>query len=115
MLEGILSNTERAAVEELSKRLRLRYKVARLIVFGSKARGDANEESDLDILVLTFDKATHALRNEMSDVVFEINLEYGTNISIVVIDNESWENGPMVFSPLHQAVSKEGITLYEST
>lgn len=47
----------------------------------------------------------------MSDVIFEINLKYGTNLSIVVVDQTSWEHGLLSLTPLYQAVQNEGVPL----
>jgi predicted nucleotidyltransferase len=49
-----LTSEERRAVEEFRAQLRARYgaRLRDLRLFGSRARGEAHEESDLDILVL---------------------------------------------------------------
>ena len=53
ILEHTLTGEQLAALLELARRLHDRYGAAleRLVVFGSRARGDASEESDLDLLV----------------------------------------------------------------
>lgn len=53
ILEHTLTAEGKAALLEIARRLRERYGEAleRLVVFGSRARGDATEESDLDVLV----------------------------------------------------------------
>ncbi|HRR39975.1 MAG TPA: nucleotidyltransferase domain-containing protein [Syntrophales bacterium] len=39
-------------MKELAKELRRKYKVSEIIVFGSYARGDLNEGSDIDLLIV---------------------------------------------------------------
>jgi len=39
-------------LKELAKELRIKYKVNEIIVFGSYARGDLNEGSDIDLLIV---------------------------------------------------------------
>jgi len=53
ILEHTLKGDQHAALLELARRLHERYGLVleRLVVFGSRARGDASEESDLDLLV----------------------------------------------------------------
>ena len=54
ILEQTLSAEERAVVDELSRRVHDRYgdSLERLVVFGSRARGDARDDSDIDLLVV---------------------------------------------------------------
>lgn len=113
MLNDLLSRSEVVALRELIERLRLHYKVEKVVVFGSKVRGEADDESDLDVLILTGEKATYELLNEVSGECFEVNLKHGTNISVVVIDKASWETGLWSVTPFHDAVQNEGVTVYE--
>ena len=54
ILDHTLEAAERAALEELAGGLRERYgeRLLELRLFGSRARGDATEESDIDLLVV---------------------------------------------------------------
>jgi uncharacterized protein len=54
MLDRTLSSDERRLIADLAGRLRTRYgdRLERFVIFGSRARGDASEESDIDLLVL---------------------------------------------------------------
>lgn len=46
--------------------------VTRLAVFGSRARGDARPDSDLDILIDTFDRLAEARRFDLFKVIYII-------------------------------------------
>jgi len=48
-----LEPNERAAIEAAAAVLREKLPVTQVILFGSKARGDDEEESDIDLLLLT--------------------------------------------------------------
>ena len=54
ILEHTLSAAERRIVAEFARRVRARFgdRMARVVLFGSRARGDVTEESDIDLLVL---------------------------------------------------------------
>ena len=83
----------------------------RIVLFGSVARGEADEESDVDLLIVLKDPPSHHLRNRITHVILDINLEYDTNLSELIIDRESWDYGPLSVLPIHQVIEEEGIPL----
>lgn len=91
--------------------LRSRWSVEEFVVFGSVARGEATAGSDLDVLVLTSRPVSHRDKHAMSDAVFDINLQYDTNISIVVVDRDKWDSGVWSLLPIHAEVERDGIVL----
>ena len=48
-----LAPAERTAIEAAAAALRARFPVTDIVLYGSKARGDSDPESDIDLLVLT--------------------------------------------------------------
>ncbi|MFQ5882287.1 MAG: nucleotidyltransferase domain-containing protein [Candidatus Methylomirabilales bacterium] len=99
------------ALTELKGRLTDAYPVVRLVLFGSAARGEASEESDVDVLVLTKRPLSRSERDTLTGIVFDINLSLGTNLSTLVIDEHSWEEGPISVLPIHDDVEEQGIVL----
>jgi predicted nucleotidyltransferase len=53
LVELPVADGEKAAMEEAKRLLTEKFPVDRVILFGSKARGDDDEESDINLLVLT--------------------------------------------------------------
>jgi predicted nucleotidyltransferase len=106
-----LFSNEQAALEEAKKLLKNKFPVEELMVFGSVARGEATEDSDLDLLVLTSRPMSHSEEHVMSDIIFEINLSRETNISILVVDRKTWETGLWSMLPIHQDVIRDGVTI----
>jgi len=106
-----LSDNERMALSRVKERLRRQFGVKRLALFGSLARGEADEESDVDLLVLTSRPLNRAERHLITDLVCDVNLEYGTNLSTLVIDEESWERGLVSLLPIRQAIEQDGVPL----
>jgi predicted nucleotidyltransferase len=106
-----LAPNQYQALDELRRRLFDEFDVEAMILYGSVARGEADEESDLDLLIVTAQPLTRLRRHEITDVVFEVNLRYGTNFSTLVVDRNSWEGGAISVLPLRDEILKEGIPL----
>ena len=103
-----LKDNELKAVLELRKALEERFRVLDFRVFGSKARGDALPDSDVDVMVVV-DSYTPEVESVIDDLVFEINLSYDCFISTVIFGKGELEEGPLSESPLYKVVVEGGI------
>ena len=83
-----------------------------VILYGSYARGDYTEDSDIDIMVLTTltDKEIEQIETEIYDLTFDYLMDYGVDIS-VVIKNEEQFNYWLGALPFYDNVRKEGMVL----
>lgn len=99
------------ALAELKERVASSYPVVRFTLFGSAARGEMDEESDVDVLILTEKPLTWKERDAISDETFRINLRYDTNISVLIVDVHNWESGPSSVMPIREEIRREGIEL----
>ena len=82
---------------------------ATAILYGSEARGDASPESDIDVLILLDgDKRDIKREDEISGALYEIELNYGVIIMIML--KKQWENRPFK-TPFYINVINEGIRL----
>ena len=106
-----LSSNQLQALDEVRRRLFHDFDVEAILLYGSVVRGEADEESDLDLLVLTTEPLTRTARHGITDAVFEVNLHHGTNLSTLVIDRSAWETGPVSVLPIWDEILKDGIPL----
>ena len=86
-----------------------------IILFGSYARGDNDDESDIDIMILLdLDEADQKrYRKTLVEKVTDLSIYYGTIIS--VIDNNYTEfNKRASYVPFYKNVANEGIKIYAS-
>jgi len=85
-----------------------RVPVVRMILFGSSARGDADESSDLDVLVVV-DRKDPAILESIEQSAWEAEFGPGALIQPVVMTRDEMTRSPKRHSLLLQAVEKEGI------
>lgn len=84
---------------------------AQAFLFGSRARGDNNPDSDWDILILINNKiVTNEIEDKFRNVLYNIEIESGQIISTFIYPKSLWQNS-LRFSPLYKSVKKEGIKL----
>jgi uncharacterized protein (UPF0332 family)/predicted nucleotidyltransferase len=104
-----LTDAERAQVAELLSRLEQECAedVGRVILYGSKARGDATQWSDIDLLVVT------ASRYErVKEICYD--LEHANFfIAPIVFSHDSWENNHRFKLPFYVNVRRAGIELWD--
>lgn len=84
---------------------------AQTILYGSEARGDAREDSDIDLLILLDnDKPTYDEENEVRWPLYELEIKTGVSINPYIISRKAWENRPFK-TPFYVNVVNEGVVL----
>lgn len=103
-----LKGNEKTAVLRLKEALMEKFKIFDFCIFGSKARGDASPDSDIDIMIEVEDY-TPEIESAIDDLVFEINLAHDCFISIIIFSKNELDKGPLSESSLYKVIEKEGI------
>lgn len=84
---------------------------ATVILYGSRARGEAGSESDYDLLILTDNEVSQDLEERIGNALYEIELEWGVVIPAFIFDRKSWNQGQFKAMPFHQNINREGVVL----
>ena len=87
---------------------RYRDEIEGIILFGSVARGEGKEDSDVDVLVVT-KKEDFGLRHALVGIAFDILRETRENISVKALSRDDFERRKN-FSFLRNIIS-EGVKL----
>lgn len=91
--------------EEIEKLYGKRLKS--IILYGSWARGDATEDSDIDVLIVLEREVIPGKEiDRMIDIITDINLKHGVLISVYPISEEDYST---INSPLLINVRREGV------
>ena len=109
MLSSIEQNVLKLFVEHLNRVCP--GEVEKVILYGSRARGDNRPDSDMDILILVKDKK-RINRDKIYDFVIDAELEHGIDISVNIYDSGHFSRLVLLKAPFASNVIKEGETLW---
>ena len=88
-------------------------KLAKIVLYGSCARGDNSQESDVDVLVMTVlsSEENRKIRRDLNRIFSRISLKHDVLLSMFLIDKASYE-ARMGFVPFYQNIAQDGVTIY---
>ncbi|MDO4340227.1 MAG: nucleotidyltransferase domain-containing protein [Eubacteriales bacterium] len=101
-------------IYEFSQQLKgiLGKHLTRIIIYGSYARGDYRENSDVDVMILVdlTEEEIKRIENEIYDLAFEIEMNTGIDISPIVKNEQQYEYWVDTL-PFYRNVQKEGVVI----
>jgi predicted nucleotidyltransferase len=103
-----LAVSDRTVAREFKRRLAALGPILDLRVFGSRARGEAAPDSDLDVFI-EVETLTPQLRRRIDELAWEVGFELDCIISPIVATRDQLERGPMGANPLVLMIEREGI------
>lgn len=85
-------------------------KLSRIILFGSYARGEQNEDSDIDFVVVLKGKDISVFNEieKINNSIYDMILKTGKMISFIPVADEKFETSPNFF---YSQVKKQGISV----
>ena len=108
-----LTNTEQEVLKYFVQYLNKIHpgEITKVLLYGSRARGDHRLDSDMDVLILVKDKK-NIDRDKIYDFVLDSELEHGIDISVNIYEDEQFSKLLLLDAPFATNVVKEGETLW---
>ena len=125
-----LTDNERKALFELKEKITEKYPGAKLILYGSKARGDYNRDSDIDLLIVINDnykidkdisfeelrsryfmRVSRDIREKILDIIVNIELKYDIFIDWQIEYGSYLNTRVAGIEPWYQNINREGVEL----
>jgi|SRR5919106_1859016 predicted nucleotidyltransferase len=108
---SVLSRAERELLEQCRDVVREIVPGAKLILYGSRARGDAGLESDYDLLILIDSPVDWRLEDRIRQHLYNLELESRTALSVSAYNQSDWCSPLYRAMPFNQNIEKDGIIL----
>ena len=106
-----LSKRERRALAAAVAVLKDRFPVEQVVLFGSRARGEGDAESDLDLLVLTAREVVWTERRAVVDALFDVELTHDVVLSPLIVSAREWRQGAYRILPIHEEIDRDGVVV----
>jgi len=91
--------------------VRGRLPIDRVLLFGSRARGDADAFSDMDVMVVVDGEVDETVRDLVSDSAWAAGFEEGIVVVPIVLSKSEWETDQFRSSLLGRAVTEKGLAV----
>ena len=107
----LAKQTEIEALKKITLSLSAFPTIDLIVFFGSRARGDFEGDSDMDLLVVIEDIGR---KNKVIGVLHDIELDFGVPISPVIFTSREYAMNKKLKSAFVENIEKEGVILYDS-
>lgn len=101
---------EKIVLNKFKRLLLERITIRNMILFGSRARGDASEESDLDVIIIT-DTLNKEIEDYISDCAWEAGIDEGIVVCPISYSINEWESSVIQQSSFAKSVTEYGLYL----
>jgi uncharacterized protein len=106
-----LEHKEEMAIEVVARTLKSQFPVEEIILFGSKARGDYDAFSDIDLLLITTKRLHWKEEKAIVEVLFEIGMTHDVIFTPLFVSNEEWKGGLFTQFPIYSEILRDGAVI----
>ena len=93
---------------QLKTRLLKEVPLVDMIIFGSRARGDDDPDSDMDVFI-EIERIDPQIKGKIENIVWEVGYENYILISSLIFTRHEIENTALRVSPIVMSIAEEGI------
>lgn len=86
--------------------------IAEVILYGSYARGQESDESDLDMALILKNEPTEEQTDRMTDVIVDYQLDIGKTLSVITVNQRELSEWKTIL-PFYKNMCKEGIVIWK--
>jgi len=105
-----LKSNEVAALAKLKEALERDPRFVQMKLFGSKARGDSDRESDVDVLVVLEDHDRQS-RNAIYDLCYDLSVDFSVVLAPVIYTRREFESDLTRATTFYQTLTREAVPL----
>lgn len=84
---------------------------AELILYGSRARGDAAHDSDYDLLIVSDGPSTLGQEDLFRRRLYSIELDTGAVLTVILVSRDDWNSALYDTMPFYRNIKREGIVV----
>lgn len=110
-MSHVLSREEEALFDRIRETVHDIEPDAEIILYGSRARGDAESDSDWDLLILLDGRVDERRVRAIEDRLFKVELATNCVLSTLVHRQDLWTSRLFQAMPFHENVTRDGIRL----
>jgi len=103
-----ITENDLQTARELKKRVSKLTPLIDFRLFGSRARGDADDYSDMDIF-MEFETVDRELSSRVKNAAWDITLESGIVVTTLLFSRHEIEDSPLRSSPIIRVIMEEGV------
>ncbi len=96
-------------IHELKQAVAAKYTLSDIRLFGSNARGDATEESDIDIF-LQVAHLTKDMEQDIYNMAYDLELKYDCLIDVIVL-SDTVVDTHAAHLPIYHKILREGVRI----
>ncbi|MGQ9833268.1 MAG: nucleotidyltransferase domain-containing protein [Candidatus Villigracilaceae bacterium] len=113
MVVDQITKNENAALRTFLQRVldELGAQVSQVILFGSKARGDSNADSDVDVLILASEE-NRRLQERINIIASQVSLDFDILINPLLIAEARWRQMSRERFSICRSVERDGVMLF---